>query len=298
MIKVNRLLTLGVLILIPNIGYSAVDDTNEYSAICNSCSPKDMNLLAASMTTQYVSPNDSKHNITKILHIIDMDRSTVTSYSMAKQMIYLPYLNPPTYDYVPRYYPINTSSEFNEKAVSLFNKYRQLSQEAASITIPTEVMGGSWEWVGCSYCENDIEDYLNRTGNFKTTTMEVKNILRWINVISGDINGPYTIPLADGGKIVIEIQLINGADDAEKTVRIKIIEVIDKMNNTVPPTRSQSEAIGLKGEWNHYYQEMDRFLWKYGLHMVNVPGGSVVIRDCRPPGQTSPETLPPCEGGQ
>jgi len=197
------------------------------SALCYGCSGSEKNNLAMDYALNNISPNEAQQGVKKKFHIIDMNDGSVATYEVYKIYQYIPYLNPPTFVYSPAATPINTSSSVLAKANELKQEINALSDDLDLITIPADVIESAWEIPDCSYCANNISDYLNSSEDVSTHFSKVENVMNWLNVVQGKLNEIWVVKLSDGGKVHLKFDLIQ----QDTIIEVEIVKVVDANNN-------------------------------------------------------------------
>lgn len=258
--------------------------TADYSILYDNCSDSKKRQLVSNFTNANISPAEAVQRVTKVVHIIDTRQKTVTSYDVWKDARYLSYLNPPTYAYVPGYKEVPTYSRFQSKAEQLFAEIKKMDYAMSSIKVPKEVIGGAWEFTNCAYCENEVRDWLVNTEKINEPFYLVQNTLSYLNIVNGTLNKVYVLTLESGGKITVKLQVVNEGEVAQ----IKVTKVVDAKNNTVPLKSGGLNNLILKPPMNHYYQDMQHYLWRFGYTIKETPAGTVAVTVCRPKGQPLP----------
>lgn len=261
------------------------------SALCYGCSESDKSALAKSYALDNISPNEAKQGVKKTFHVIDMVDGSVTTFEAYKIYKYLPYLNPPTSVYRPAAIPIVTSAAVISKASELKQTLTTLSKELNTITIPANIIDSAWEFPNCSYCANDISDYLNSHSDVTTGFTKVEKIMNWLNIVKGKLNEVWILDLAVGGKIHVKFNLVQ----QDNVIVVEIVKVIDDNNNTVRMDPSQWEGRTLKGTiQSDYWSSIQHYLWRFGYTFKPLPDGRVTITECRRP-NSPPSNLPECK---
>lgn len=250
-------------------------------ARCDGCSDS-AKLQAAttwalkSMTpAEYAMPPTT--TVFKLINVIDLKADAVASYNVTIIHHSAPPrpVRPP--NWVAQAVPINTPENIQIKFNDVKMAKTSLDNAINEIVIPTSVVGNAWEFMDCLYCNNVVQDFLRAEtrGKIQTFSLSIESLALTLGILSAPLPSTFTIKLQDGGHIVIDITI-----SGDKTLLVKIQQVVDADSNTVPASSAalKNQNIFISGP-----QSTARFnslLNPRGFQIPQSRVGIVTIEEC------------------
>jgi hypothetical protein len=161
----------------------------------------------------------------------------------------------------------STPSGISTMMTDLNRASNSLIAEAETKKIPETIISSPWEFVNCSYCRADVNDYLNNSleGKIKTVEATAITIAQALNLVNTSVPNEFEIPLEAGGSILIELTVINSPIKLE----LKIIRILDANNNEVEQDVTELNNMNVKAEIEAHIEDMNNYLnpLGYGVRM-------------------------------
>lgn len=142
-----------------------------------------------------------------------------------------------------------------------------LVSEAKSKAIPKNIIASPWEFVNCSYCRADINDYLNSSLSGKIRTVEATaiTIAQALNLLNTSVANQFQIPLEAEGSILVELTVINSPIKLE----VEINRILDADNNEVKQDVDNLNNMNIKAALKAHIEDMNNYLnpLGYGVNL-------------------------------
>ena len=245
---------------------------------CYQCSNSDTKSSADSWANMHVSQREADRRVTKDIHIIDLYNKLVTSYNVTLRSQPKP---PPAAPFPPEYVPysqlIITPAHLQAEMNDVKGSMIALKQKAESLVIPTTVIENAWESIGCAYCQNQINDYVNQhiSGKLQTAQMVVERVALMFGLINTSTPDTYIIPLESGGHVVVKVTVTHAPTQLE----IAVIKFVDIDNNTVPPSATNLKNVRVRVTKVEYASSMNRYLNLFSFY-IPLQTGTATVTDC------------------
>lgn len=142
-----------------------------------------------------------------------------------------------------------------------------LIAEAKSNSIPKSILSSPWEFVNCSYCRADVNDYLKNGLIGKISTLEATavSIVQALNLVNSSVSNQFQIGLEAGGRVSVKLTAINSPIKLE----LEIINILDANNNKVLNDVTKLNNMNIKAESKTHVEEINSYLNSlgYGVNM-------------------------------
>lgn len=257
-------------ILFISYSFSGVAKADEYIS-CNGCSSSDISAAADSWGLKNISKSDSQKNKRKKIHIVDLINFKSSSYLVSKK-------NSNGTFYIEKN-RISPSKELKEKLDDVIESKEQMNLMSSDLVIPTDVIKDPWEFVGCSYCITDLQNFLNNSlqGQISQFNSVVQTLAHTFGLISAPYQQTFTLKFAGGGSTTFEVKQVSNTYDF---VIVKVLQVVDESGNEIPLTRADAQFNSLRIPSYDRWQIINDYLWRYRLSIPPTQGGIVIITEC------------------
>ncbi|GBK99172.1 hypothetical protein VH1709_contig00031-0002 [Vibrio harveyi] len=257
-------------ILFISYSFGEVAKADEYIS-CNKCSSADISSAADSWGLKNISESDSKKNIRKKVNIVDLVNLKSSSYLVSKK-------NSNGTFYIEKN-RISPSEELKEKLDDVIQSKEEMNLMSSDLVIPKEVIKDPWEFVGCSYCVVDLQNFLNNSlqGQISQFNSAVQTLAYTFGLINGPYQQTFTLKFAGGGSTTFEVKQVTNTYDF---VIIKILQVVDESGNEIPLNRANANFKSLRIPSHDRWQIINNYLWRYRLSIPPTDGGVVTVTEC------------------
>lgn len=273
-LKVGHITVIFFLLIV-----SALAQANDLTIVCDGCNDVAKKNSAHSLAMQSMT-NQEKNSFspnTKIVNVIDLKSDSIVSFSVTTSRM----PSSPVFYWTvwsQNSVLISPSSVIKSKFDNLIMRKQELTLSISSIVIPTTVIEDPWEFVGCSYCESVVQDYIRSqtAAQIESFVLSMEALALSVGVLNTSLPNTYELSLESGGKVIIETSIGVGQPPP---VLIKVTKIVDAAFNEVPtdPQKLINTAIYLVDSGsaviiNHYINP-----FSYG---VTIGIGRVTIDDC------------------
>ncbi|WP_029790860.1 hypothetical protein [Vibrio harveyi] len=257
-------------ILFISYSFSGAVEAGEYLE-CQNCSSVEMSILADNWGLKNISDNDAENNLKKELHIVDLINLRSESYLIYKKKINTTY-------YIDKN-RISTPQPLNKQLIEANESKDLMNAMSNDIVIPKDVIKDPWEFVGCSYCVGNLEDFFNSTlrGEISQLTSLISTIAYTVGITQAPYKQTFTLKFADGGSTTFEVTQVTNTN---KFIITKILKVKDASNNEIPLDRSSANFKSLHIPSHDRWQIINDYLWRYRLSIPPTDGGVVTVTEC------------------
>jgi len=252
---------------------SAKVTASESYAECNLCIEINRELTAKSWATKSMTAQSPPERVV----IIDLANREASTYLVS--LSYIP--GPPGYPAIlaSNTSLVTTSTYVKEQLVSVDNAVADFARASQKDEVPKTVIPDAWQFVNCAACENDLSDYLNSQLIFQleTMTQSMQIVADIFGISTTGIPDIFQVSLAGGGTVEFSAKLFN---DPVK-LKITVIKVIDKDNNTVPFQDKQLKNLILKLSDLNSARNVNTYIMNFQFY-VPLRTGYVTVMNCLP----------------
>lgn len=255
-----------VLVLAPLLNAAAAEIVA--TEVCTGC---DINQIKQN-AHNYSYPQLAKMQLGDQILYHSLDLNTYTTTSVRLTVHEMPFLQTTKKIFVQEV--IATTPALTQRMQNLKAAVAEATDASNSITIPASLISHPWEWVNCAYCENDVNDFLKSRTNMNQALYNIEEIAKAIGLLKSNLPNTYQIAMENGGFVRIKLSV-----DANGKLYIKIWQVVDKNNNTVPLM-----AVGLAGmriKVDGDAALINYWINAFSLGVYDIPRGTVTITDCK-----------------
>lgn len=274
-LTIGNIALIFLLLIVSNLAKA-----DDFVIRCDGCNQTEKKNHAHALAMQSMT-NQEKNSFssnTKIINIIDLKSDTIASFSVTTTRM----PSSPVFPW-PRWSQNSVLTSPSPAIKSKFDSVIMAKQEftlsVSSIVIPTTVIENAWEFVGCSYCEGVVQEYIRSqtAADLESFFLSMEALALSIGLAKSPLPNTYELSLESGGKIVIETSIGVGQPPP---VLVKIMRVIDASSNEVPSNADELEYRTIYIVDQNSVDIINHYINSFNYYIGSGVVGRVTIQEC------------------